>query len=406
MIEAKDPIKIISKITPKYCTLINNSNDPSYVSSSKTINQILKLSKKSANDEVILTSFPSSDFSLKSYQINSSKLHNNCLNNISPGFSPNSNYDNDTTMTVNSTQIAVFPYKSLLSGIRPRKLHCNFTINKEKLRNLFEFDMSIAENVHNLGLYILNNKKLHIARQIMIIIGLFIISLFAKELKSFDTTVIIHVLNVASTIAYFLFQNSLYCLMNDRFNVEKCFPSRSEAHLTLTFLYTVMAFTRNMFLIGMILQSYGNFSISILLYFVLNFQLLFDGHLLQIFCPIIFILFTLAIILLGFAVYTCELFVFLFINKCHNESFEELINNRNKEILKAIEKMNWKYTETNKEAICVICLESYLNKKVVRMDCDENHILHKNCIYEWLCKENSCPICNQKVFLSDFYNIE
>lgn len=59
--------------------------------------------------------------------------------------------------------------------------------------------------------------------------------------------------------------------------------------------------------------------------------------------------------------------------------------------------------------ICGICLE-YIKKDYKIMKC--KHIFHKNCIYEWKCIKNSCPLCRKEIYniidnIEEYtYNIE
>ena len=44
---------------------------------------------------------------------------------------------------------------------------------------------------------------------------------------------------------------------------------------------------------------------------------------------------------------------------------------------------------------CTICLEDFtVGDHLRKMNCD--HIFHKDCIDDWLIRNNSCPICREK----------
>ena len=48
------------------------------------------------------------------------------------------------------------------------------------------------------------------------------------------------------------------------------------------------------------------------------------------------------------------------------------------------------------EKICSICLENILYKNdIIKTKC--NHIFHTKCIEKWLSKQNTCPICRDKI---------
>ena len=45
---------------------------------------------------------------------------------------------------------------------------------------------------------------------------------------------------------------------------------------------------------------------------------------------------------------------------------------------------------------CPICLEKYVvNDKIIHLDC--SHSFHKDCIYIWLNKNNTCPQCRENI---------
>ena len=46
---------------------------------------------------------------------------------------------------------------------------------------------------------------------------------------------------------------------------------------------------------------------------------------------------------------------------------------------------------------CNICMDTYkLDEIIIKLSC--NHLFHKNCIKDWLCKEKiSCPVCRKDV---------
>lgn len=48
--------------------------------------------------------------------------------------------------------------------------------------------------------------------------------------------------------------------------------------------------------------------------------------------------------------------------------------------------------DSNKEEECVICLEEYNKKEIIRtLKC--KHFYHKNCIDKWMKNNNKCPLC-------------
>jgi plasmid rolling circle replication initiator protein Rep len=54
---------------------------------------------------------------------------------------------------------------------------------------------------------------------------------------------------------------------------------------------------------------------------------------------------------------------------------------------------------------CIICLDSLEKGEIADLKC--KHEFHNKCISEWICKENSCPICrrNNPMRKSPLYSI-
>ena len=46
---------------------------------------------------------------------------------------------------------------------------------------------------------------------------------------------------------------------------------------------------------------------------------------------------------------------------------------------------------------CAICLNSNNNKDKVFLNCSNNHVFHRDCIFKWLKKDNTCPLCREKI---------
>ncbi|GBG25905.1 E3 ubiquitin-protein ligase RING1-like [Hondaea fermentalgiana] len=43
---------------------------------------------------------------------------------------------------------------------------------------------------------------------------------------------------------------------------------------------------------------------------------------------------------------------------------------------------------------CAICLMPLQDAdEVISLDCGRSHVFHRNCLYSWLCLQNSCPLC-------------
>jgi len=92
-----------------------------------------------------------------------------------------------------------------------------------------------------------------------------------------------------------------------------------------------------------------------------------------------YILFYFVCILFGS--YFCRIFYICTKNKCkiYYDTYKKN-KNLNEELIK----------DSNND-ICSICLEKLKDDKCVILNCE--HIYHKDCIKEWLKKNNNCPNC-------------
>ena len=54
-----------------------------------------------------------------------------------------------------------------------------------------------------------------------------------------------------------------------------------------------------------------------------------------------------------------------------------------------------KEEENKEEKECCICYESCCNKATTQLEC--GHEFHTKCIFTWLSKNNSCPLCRKEV---------
>ncbi|GLJ34212.1 hypothetical protein SUGI_0687580 [Cryptomeria japonica] len=52
----------------------------------------------------------------------------------------------------------------------------------------------------------------------------------------------------------------------------------------------------------------------------------------------------------------------------------------------------------NEVPVCVICLTEYMvGEDASQMPCHKNHIFHPDCLYQWLERKRSCPLCKAMV---------
>ena len=68
-----------------------------------------------------------------------------------------------------------------------------------------------------------------------------------------------------------------------------------------------------------------------------------------------------------------------------------------------IEELKFKYGDLEKQfarrrkqipRLCIICFEDFeREKEVIQLSCNKNHIYHQKCLFEWLGKNKTCPLC-------------
>lgn len=82
-------------------------------------------------------------------------------------------------------------------------------------------------------------------------------------------------------------------------------------------------------------------------------------------------------------------------------------------LLKYIIKMSTKWQKTNELSTteCAVCLSRFANgKKVMELHCRPQiyHVFHQECIFDWLSKTRSCPICRKDFaeVLQELYELE
>ena len=47
---------------------------------------------------------------------------------------------------------------------------------------------------------------------------------------------------------------------------------------------------------------------------------------------------------------------------------------------------------------CSICIEDiYKDSKIIKLD-NCNHIYHELCLYKWIYKNNTCPLCRKEIY--------
>ena len=47
---------------------------------------------------------------------------------------------------------------------------------------------------------------------------------------------------------------------------------------------------------------------------------------------------------------------------------------------------------------CVICFQVYNeNEEIIKLNCDERHVYHAECLKKWLRINNTCPICRKPI---------
>ena len=55
---------------------------------------------------------------------------------------------------------------------------------------------------------------------------------------------------------------------------------------------------------------------------------------------------------------------------------------------------------------CSICFFKIKKSQNKKLDCSYNHSFHQKCIWKWIVKSNTCPLCREKVSKFPSYNCE
>ena len=55
---------------------------------------------------------------------------------------------------------------------------------------------------------------------------------------------------------------------------------------------------------------------------------------------------------------------------------------------------------------CSICFYKIRETQMKVLNCTYNHSFHQKCIWKWLTKTNTCPLCREKVSSLPSYNCE
>ena len=55
---------------------------------------------------------------------------------------------------------------------------------------------------------------------------------------------------------------------------------------------------------------------------------------------------------------------------------------------------------------CSICFYKIKKSQMKTLTCKYNHSFHQKCIWQWLVKTNTCPLCREKVDVLPGYNCE
>ena len=308
---------------------------------------------------------------------------------------------------INQTQMLLFSsFKPQGSCLDPLK-NCRWQIMKPKIVKTLESYMNAINFCNRIGLKLIKCIGLHLIRQIIIlgIIVLYIKLMIGSDLilkKNSGKS-----LPVISAIVYFIVQNCLFFFLHKKLHLEKCYKDRAEATQTTCNFYVIITLLYNLSQIWMI-PEFTSYTLCFLL-IVMVFQLAFDGHIFQLTVFFIFCFIILKYVFSYIVVSICHLLDFVLRRRCQIENNELLEKKKMENILMMLNKLKWLYyceesNELNNFEFCSICLENLEEAYVVRLDCSQNHIFHKECIYEWLLKENLCPLCRSKVIPEQLYN--
>ena len=271
--------------------------------------------------------------------------------------------------------------------------------------------LHIMECLHKFGIALIENSILHVFNQALslAILYVFSIRILRNDVYYEDNSITIAVL--VCLIFYVAIQNIMFCILKKSRTLESRWKELKEAFQALCIIYVFIGIIYDIILIVFGLDCLkDNIYIGSIVITIFALQLVIDGHVIELMCPILLLLFSIFVIVFFIIFSIINGFLFITIRKCKIITQKELLEKLQENIQTILEKVSWIYhnekSATEPESsMCTICLENMEGMKVVSLDCSEVHIFHKSCMNEWLCKENNCPLCRSIVIPEELYNL-
>lgn len=311
------------------------------------------------------------------------------------------------------------------SSLQPKGLSCfnsqrlcNWQRSKEKLGKILSFCLKSISCIHSIALKLIYLKPLHILRQLVSLLSIVVTLIIFKNSHENSDLMFLPMFAIVSQIAYIIAQTGYFCYLHNRLSLVSCWKDELEALHAAGIFYSILSIICNASIYHLayviLFESQQNYHMPIFygysLISILIFQISTDSCILHLLCPII--LFSgLAILFVSFFLYSIGYSLyFLTVRKCvyaNNETQSECV--KKQKVLEILDKTGILFNRENfgiptNTPICSICLEILQdNTEVIIPDCSDAHIFHKECMKDWLCKSNVCPMCRAAVIPSDLY---
>ena len=275
---------------------------------------------------------------------------------------------------------------------------------KPKFISILNTGRKTVNYLHDLSIKILLIWIIHIIRQIVLIFtSIFSVRTISDSVINLDK-VSIHIVNIILILSYIVTQNINFFQL--RRLKDATWKNIGESSQAIFVFYIFISISFQVQLLALVTYTFkDNSHKSYVLISIIVFQLLFDGSIWKLLIPGATFVFFLILIFFIFIVSVGNFLDYTLRRKCKKITEELIFAKKIHNIDKVLKKVAWQYPDKSEDNfICGICLETLRGTTVVKLDCDEMHIFHKQCMKEWLLKNNQCPICRLNIMNEELHS--